>query len=107
MNLKVYYQKIREIEEGLQEAAVVVVSIETPDGGKAGVFSEVSKRVAATMVVEAHARLATPEESHEFRERTREAQRTAEQVLAAGRMQVTVLPTSELRYLRGARTPKE
>ena len=33
MDLKVYYQKIRELEQGFQTAYPVIVSLETPDGG--------------------------------------------------------------------------
>ena len=37
MDLKLYYQKIRELERGFKAAFPVVVSRETPDGGVAGV----------------------------------------------------------------------
>ena len=100
MDLKVYYQKIREIEERLTEDHVVVVSRETPDGGKAGVRSEVPKKIAARMVVNGGAALATEEEAKAFRKLAAEAKRTAELLAESSRVQLSVVPTSELNQLR-------
>jgi hypothetical protein len=106
MDLKVYYQKIRQIEAALGEAYVVLVSQDTPDGGRAGVRTEASRLVAAKMIVEGRARLASAEETAEHRERAAEAKRAAEQVAAAGRMQITVVSEADLRALRGATRSK-
>ena len=56
MDLKLYYQKIRDLERDLKADYAVVVSLETPDGGKAGVRTEVPARTAAKMIVEGRAR---------------------------------------------------
>ncbi len=101
MDLRVFYQKIREVEESLSADSVVLVSLETPDGGKAGVRTEVPRSLAARMVVEGRARIASDEDAAEFREQTAEAKRTADQIAAASRMQVTVLPTADWRNMRG------
>ncbi len=103
MDLRAYYQKIREMERGLPEPCVVV-SVVTSDGGKAGVRTEVSRQVAARMVVEGRARVANEEETREFVEQKLEAKRAADQFAAASRMQVTVVPSSEWRNARPART---
>ena len=95
MDLRVYYQKLRQIESELLEPYVVLVSNETPDGGRAGVRTEVSKRIAARMVVEASARLASESEAAGFRVEITEARREAEQLAAASRLQVTVVTESE------------
>ncbi len=105
MDLRAYYRKVREIEAGIGEEYPVVVSKETPDGGREGVRSEVPRRVAARMLVEGKARLATAEEAAEFRERVAEARRLAEQQFAASRVQVTVVPEAELRALKAALRP--
>jgi hypothetical protein len=102
MDLKVYYQRLREVEAELTEPHVVLVSLDTADGGRAGVVSEVPRTVAAKMIVEARARAATPEEIATFRKHVEEARRTAEQVRAASRMQVTVLSEADLKTLRSA-----
>jgi hypothetical protein len=67
MDLRAYYQKIRTLEASLAEGSVVVVSRETPDGGKPGVKTAVSRSLAAKLIVEDQAALASPEEAAEFR----------------------------------------
>ena len=47
MDLRAYYQKIRDIEAEIVEEFPVVVSVEGPDGGRAGVRTEVTRRIAA------------------------------------------------------------
>ncbi len=42
MDLKIYYQKIRERKREIDEPFPVVMSRETQDGGKAGVSTEVT-----------------------------------------------------------------
>jgi len=101
MDLQVYYQKLRQIEAGIAESDVVVVSLETPDGGKPGVRAEVPREIAAKLVLESRARLASEEESSSFREGVAEAKRIADQAAAASRMQFTVVSEADLRVLRG------
>ncbi len=102
MDVKVYYQKVKQLEATIGEPHVVVVSEETPDGGRAGIRTEVARRVAAEMVVEGRARLATAEEANRFRAETAEASRAAEQAAAARRMQISVISDADLRALRAA-----
>jgi hypothetical protein len=108
MDLKNYYQKIRDVEAAIQERFAVVVSLETPDGGKAGTLTEVPSRVAAKMVVDRVARLATAEEAKKWADQQTDACRAAEQAAAANKVQFSVVPTGELNKLRSAaRIPKE
>jgi hypothetical protein len=102
MDLKHYYQKMREIEAKIVDEFPLVVSRETPDGGKEGTKTEVPKKLAAKLIVEGLARLASDEEKNLFRSLQAEAIRAAEQLAAAARMQVTVLASSELDRLRKA-----
>jgi hypothetical protein len=106
MNVTAYYQKVRETEAELANPCVVV-SETTADGGKAGVRIEVPRRVGARMIVDGVARAATEQESREFQEEKAEAKRAADQLAAANRMQVTVIPTSDLRSLRGTGKGRE
>jgi hypothetical protein len=78
-----------------------VVSVETPDGGKAGVLTEVTPGIAAKMLVEGAARLATAEEATAFAAANAEARRAAEQLAAAAKVQFAVLSTAELNKLKG------
>jgi len=101
MDLQVYFKKIRAMEESLEDPSPVVVSLETQDGGREGVRTEVSRRIAARMIVEGAARLATAEEAREFQEQKTEAKRQADQLAAASRVQFTVISPNELRKLKG------
>jgi len=100
MNLQVFYQKVRETEAAIAEDYPVIVSHETSDGGRAGTFTEVPRRLAAQMVVENQARLATAKETAAYRESLAESRRQAEQTAAAARLQISVLSTHELEQLK-------
>jgi hypothetical protein len=104
MNLKMYYDKIREWEAKIGEEFVVLASLETPDGGRPGVKTEAGKRTAARMLVEGRARLATPAETEEFRAEQAAARAEAERAAAAARVQVAVVSGPELEKLKGGRT---
>src|SRR4051794_35424527 len=103
MDTKAYYQKIRDVEAGLMKTFAVVVSLETPDGGAAGLLTEALPRLAAKMIVDGLARLASEEEEKTFLDQKQEAKRVAEHVEAAKRMQVTVVSESDLRALRSGK----
>jgi hypothetical protein len=100
MNLRAYYDKIRETEKSIGGEFAVVVSRETPDGGKAGTKTEVTRRVAAKMVADGAARLAEPQEAKEFYSVNAKAAADAQQRAAAKNIQVTVVPASELEAIR-------
>jgi hypothetical protein len=75
MDLKIFYQKVRETETTIADDPVLVVSLETGDGGRPGVVSEVPRLVGARMIVEGKARLAVEHEISEYRERSEDARR--------------------------------
>jgi len=100
MDLRLYYQKIREAASSIADAFVVVVSKETADGGKDGILTEVTRAVAAKLLVEGLARLASAQESGAFRQQQADAKRLAEQMAAAAKVQLAVLSTEELQTLR-------
>ena len=104
MDLRSYYRKVHEAEAGLKGEHFVVVSLETPEGGKAGVRTEVSGKVAARLIAEARARPATEEEAQAFHEAHRAARMAREQEEAAKRVQVMVIPAHQLKK---SREPKE
>jgi len=52
MDLRMYYQKIRDTEAKIADPFPVVESCETPDGGPAGRLTEVTPALAARMIVE-------------------------------------------------------
>ena len=108
MDLQMYYQKIREAETKIVDEFPLVVSVETADGGKSGAKTEVARRLAAKLLVEGMVRLASKDEVKAYREAIGEARRVAERAVAAARLQLTVLSTTELDRLRSeSRSTKE
>ena len=100
MDVRLYYQKIRELERNFKGTFPVVVSQETPDGGAAGVKTEVPVHIAARMIVDGRAVLASETEAKDFVEQNKAAKNTADQVHAARRMNVTVVSDSDLQVLK-------
>ncbi|MGP0076026.1 MAG: hypothetical protein ACLPWF_29255 [Bryobacteraceae bacterium] len=102
MDLRVFFQKLRKIEQEITEPTVVVVSHETPDGGRAGQLAEVSRGNAARLILEGHAHLATTEQSVEFRAAARKALEEAQQRMIAEKVQVTVISDADLKAMKSA-----
>ncbi len=96
MDVRQYYRKLREIENGFQDEFPILVSLDTPDGGKAGLISEASRANAARMILEGRAVLATDDQKAEFAARQAAARKAAEQAELAKRVQVAILTESEL-----------
>jgi hypothetical protein len=103
MDLRAYYQKIRETEGRFVDEFPVLVSCQTQDGGKAGVCTEVSRALAAKMLVEGMAREATPDELRSFRRAQAEAKRMADEAEAAKTLQFKVVSVDEVRKLTNAK----
>lgn len=99
MDLVSYYAKVREQEQAIADEFPIVVSHASGDGGKAGQKTEVTRRVAARLLVEGAARLADAAETLQFRALQKEAKELAERAAAAASMQVRVLAASEIEML--------
>jgi hypothetical protein len=97
MDLRAYYGKVREAEAAFTEDSPVMISLATSEGGKAGVRTEVPRQIAARLVAEGRARVATAAEAEEFREGHRVARHKHEQQEAAKRIQVMVIPQQDLK----------
>lgn len=93
MDLRAYYRKLREVESEMTEPFVVVVSHETPDGGKANVLSEVARLTAARQIVEGRSRAATQEEADAFHSNNLDVKRLADEAAAVNRMHFVVVPS--------------
>lgn len=97
MDLRSYYTKVREAEATLTGDSVVVVSLVTSEGGKEGVRTEAPRKVAAKLIAEGRARVATEDEAEAFHDATREAKARIDREEAAKRMHVMVIPSHDLR----------
>ena len=100
MDLKIYYQKIREQRAAISDEFPIVVSNETQDGGRRGTMTEVPRDLAAKLFVDGMARLASAEEAEAFRERQRRERKAAEDERAASKVQLTVIPKELLEQVR-------
>jgi hypothetical protein len=96
VDIKQYFRKIREIEGSLTEPYPVVFSLETSDGGKAGLACEVPRAVAAKMIVERRAALASVEEKELFFQQQEAAKKVAEKAELARRVQVAIIADPDL-----------
>ena len=103
MDMRVYYRKVQEHEARIGEDAVVVKSVDTPDGGKAGVLTEVSRRNAAILITDGRAELASEEESRQFREAARDSLHAIEKAEAARRVQMSLVSAEELESLKSGK----
>lgn len=104
MDLKKFYQKLREIEQKIPDVFPVIVTHETPDGGCPGQKVEVPRSIAARMVVEGRAHVANAEEATAYREAVDQARQEAEQRALAEKVQVNVISESDLRTIKS--TPR-
>ena len=91
MDLRQYFRKIRDIEATIPTAHAFVVSLDTADGGKAGQVTETSRYIAAKLVAEGKATLASREEAERFVARQTEQREAQEAAEAAKRIQVTIV----------------
>src|SRR5271165_3462631 len=95
MDLRQFYKKVREVESSLLEPYVMVTSLETSDGGRAGVVSEVAREVAAMLIVGGKAGLAAESEVELYRSSQAEAKAAYEKAELARRLQVTIISDTE------------
>ena len=103
MNLKGYYRRIRELEESLPNEFLVVKSIPTEAGGKAGRLTEVSRPLAAKLLAEGVVELVSPEEAEQFRAGAAEAHRSEMERQQAAQIQFHVISDADLGALKRTR----
>ncbi len=97
MDLRSYYKKVRDAEAALPGRDLVIVSLETSEGGKEGVRTAAPRPIAARLITEMRARVATNEEANAFHEAHREARAKHEQEETARRVQVMVIPAQDVK----------
>ena len=99
MDLRAYYRKIRETEASLTEEFPVVRSVATEAGGMGGRLVETTRSLAARLIVEGSAELATLEEAEGLRRQAAEAQQREQERREAAQVQFTVISQDDLRAL--------
>jgi hypothetical protein len=104
MDVKQYFRRLREIEASLEEEFPVVVSTATPDGGRAGLVSEVTRLNAAKLIAEGRAVLATEQQRQTLQTEKVEALKAVQMAERAKQVHVTLVNDGELQA--GERRPK-
>ena len=104
MDLRSYYKKVREAEATLQGNDIVLVSLETTEGGKEGVRTEAPRGVAARLLAEGRARVATEPEATAFRAGLQASRKQYEQEEAARRVQIVMMPARDARKTQRERS---
>jgi hypothetical protein len=95
MDLKQYFRKIKETEAAIEEQFPLIVSLETTDGGQAGIATEVSRIEAARALVENRAILATAEQRTAYFERESARKKAFEKSELAKRVQIAIISQVE------------
>lgn len=96
MDLRHYFRKLREVEGSIVEEYPLVVSRETSDGGRAGRVSEVTRVLAAQLIVEGKALLADADERALHLLSQEEAKSAMERAELARRVQVAIVTDGDL-----------
>jgi hypothetical protein len=105
MDLRQYYKKLHELESKMPEAHVLVVSVETGDGGKEGVITEVPRRNACQLILEGRARRADQTEEGLFRLDEKDKREEFQRAKAASNVRLQLVP-SEAMMLAPAKSGK-
>ena len=103
MDVRVYFDKIRKVQATIEAPYVLVTSLETPDGGVPGTISEVTRNMAARLIVEHRARLANEQEMSDFADMSDQVRRETADQIASSRVQVSLISDADLRELKGKR----
>jgi hypothetical protein len=104
MDVRQYYRKLREIESGIAEPYVLVTSLETSDGGRPGIVSEVSREHAAKLIVEGRVTVSTDAERKTHVAKQVADKKAFEKAEMARRLQVTIVSAPEETALKSNAT---
>ena len=107
MDLRDFFRTMREIEAQIEDEHVVVASLATGDGGKAGVRTEVPRKLAARMIAEGKARLATAEEAEAFQLRVLQDVEAVERAALAEKLQVALVSDLDIETLKQSVRPRK
>ena len=91
MDVRQFYKKVREVQSGIGEPFVYVTSLETSDGGRPGLVVEVSRELAARLLVESRVTRSSQAEVDVYRRTQQSARKAAERAELAKTIQVAVI----------------
>ncbi len=106
MDVRQYFKKLRQIEAAITEEFPIVISLDTPDGGKAGLASEVSRLNAAKMIAEGRAVLADETQRVAYQLAQLEAREAYESADFAKRVQIALVDHTALAQAKDKKSGK-
>jgi hypothetical protein len=104
MDLKQYFKKVKETEASLSDDYLLMVSTDTPDGGKAGAMIEVSRQLAAKAIVDGWAIFASEEQKTAHLEEQAAKRKSIDTAQKAHRLQVSIVSEPEFRQMGKGRS---
>lgn len=107
MDLRDFFKRVRDVEAAISDDYPLVVSHATSDGGKAGMITETPRSVAATLIAEGRARLATPDEAAAHQQSVRLAVEQVEKAALADKIQVALVTDADLEGLKQKTKPRK
>jgi hypothetical protein len=107
MDLQLHYGKMRQEEQKMTDEFPVIASNETSDGGKANIFVEVTRRIAARFITLGLARIASGEEKKIFDDAKIAARQAAIDALERANVSATLLATRSIERLNAGVKPRE
>ncbi len=107
MDVRQYYRKLRGIEASISEPYLLVVSLETTDGGRPGAVSEVSRYVAAKLILEGRAVVASETEKLAYLDHQAIVRKVSHKADLARRVQVAIIADSDLEETETRKTKNE
>lgn len=100
MDLRSYYRNIRDIEASIEDEFPIVKSLNAELGGRTGRLTEVMRLVAAQMIADGLAELASAAETRKKRASVETARKAEEERRQAARIQFTILSEADLQTVQ-------
>lgn len=100
MDLRSYYRNIRNIEASIEDEFPIVKSLNAELGGQTGRLTEVTRLVAARMITDGLAELASAAETRKKRAVVESARKAEEDRRQAARIQFTILSEADLQAVQ-------
>ncbi len=96
MNLTKYYDQVKKIRQDIKEPFVFLTSLATPNGGKEGCVSEAPADLAARMITDGVARLATADEIDSYQTEAEANRLAAKEEQLRNRLRITLVNDADV-----------
>jgi hypothetical protein len=98
MNLRKYYEEVKQVREKLESEFVYLTTSETPNGGVEGRVFEVAADTAARMLVDRVARLSTEDEVAAYLVEAAKLRHAAQEEQMKSRLRVSLVQEPQFEF---------